>query len=273
MADGEGTAGTVLQDVSPALSAIPYVGGLLSLAANLGGGALKASAAKQQAARADALRKQQVPIQGIAPAYQRKLTLDEMTALAGTPGYEQAKDNLNATSAQNIRAIADHSPSGSATLSAIGNALYQKNLGLQKLDASNAAYRANGITNVSNDLGAIAGQQDEKMVQQHSDQALNNSAATNLENAATSNKYSGINQAINAVGALGKIKAGGGGSNASPDYLAYLKGKGYRIDSSGNLVPITQAVDSITSVAGNGSGVLQPTEDNSLDMAAYTVTN
>lgn len=259
--DVEGGFGTGLSIAAPALSAVPYVGPALTALASIGGGLLKGDAAKKQAARAAALRAQQVPLQGVAPAYQRKLNLDEMTALAGTPGYNQAKSDLDASTAQNLRAIADRSPSGGATLEAMGNALYQKNLGLQKLDAANAAYRAAGQGNVSADLATIGGQEDSKLVQQHADIALNQAGAANLENAATSNKYGGINQVVNAVGALGKLNFGGGNNTANnPNYLAYLKKQGYMIDASGKIVPMGSNVSgsggagNVTQIAGGSGG-------------------
>jgi len=240
MADGDLTAesdiGAGAQAAAPFLSAVPYVGPLLTAGAGILGGFLKSNAAAQQAKRAAALRAQQVPLQPLRPEYQRKMSLDEMTAAMTVPGYNQATQQLDASTAQNIRAIADRSPSGGATLTAIGNALYQKNQGLQKLQAANEDFRTKGLQTVSGDLSTQGDKERDLEVQQHADKALLNAGATNLETAATSNKLNGITQAILAVGKLGSLTPNDPTKN--PQNLAYLKKQGYMIDANGNIVAI-----------------------------------
>jgi len=219
---------------------------LVSAAASAAGGFLKTDAAKKQAQRAADLRNQQIPIQTLRPEYKRKLNLDEMTALQTVPGYNQATQQLDASTAQNIRAIADRSPSGAATLSAIGNALYQKNQGLEKIAAANESYRAAGMKTVSDDLSTIGDKERDLEVQQHADKALLSAGATNLENASTANKLGGIHDIINSVGALGKLNLAGSKNANNPQYMSYLKGKGYTLDVNGNIVPLTQGVSNST---------------------------
>lgn len=269
MADTEDDIGTGIQSVAPFLNAIPIGGPILSAIAAAGGGLLKTDAAKKQAQRAAQLRNQQVPVQTLRPEYKRKLSLDEMAAIQTVPGYNQATQQLDAGTAQNIRAIADRSPSGAATLSAIGNALYQKNQGIEKLQAANESYRTGAMKTVSDDLSTIGDKQRDLEVQQHSDKALLNAGATNLENASTANKLGGIHDIINSVGALGKLNMGGGFNANNPRYLAYLKSQGKMLDARGNIVSIPQQIDS----QGYAGELVSNTETSGSDMTKLPVGN
>lgn len=63
---GLDTAGNVVGAISPALSAIPFVGGALSAVGSLASGLMKNAAAKDQAKRAEQLRKQSEATQKMA---------------------------------------------------------------------------------------------------------------------------------------------------------------------------------------------------------------
>ena len=269
MADAESSIGDVAQGAAPFLNFIPYVGPLVSAAASAAGGFLKTDAAKKQAQRAAEVRNQQIPLQTLRPEYKRKLNLDEMTALQTVPGYNQATQQLDASTAQNIRAIADRSPSGSATLSAIGNALYQKNQGLEKIAAANESYRTAGMKTVSDDLSTIGDKERDLEVQQHADKALLNAGATNLENASTATKLGGVHDIINSVGALGKLNTGGGFNKNNPQYMSHLKSKGYMLDATGNIVPIPKQVGA----QGYSSGDLVSNTTSNSDMTKYPYTS
>jgi len=256
---GENTAADVLSGVGNVAGFIPGVGSIISAATSIGSGLLKNDAAKKQMARAQALRDQQVQKAAIDPNYLRKLRMDEFTALQGTPGYGQAKSNLEQSSADNLRAIRESSPSGNATLSAMATALAAKNASLNTLAGQNAQYKANGQAVVSGDLSTLGEQGQARSNDARSDRKDLNAAATNLENAGTANKIGSIDQILSSVGALGSPKAGlftggtnpdgtpkttttavnpvnlnpggAGGATGSPELMAKLKG----------LDPVTQA--------------------------------
>ncbi len=205
MADGLSTAGSLVSTLSPALSAIPVAGSFLSLAGTVAGGLMQKAGAEKQAqqaaqARKDALNKK---TDAMRPEYLKKLTMDKMSALSDSPGIDFAKAQLEAQSANQIRAIRDSSPSGAGTVAAISAALNQRNASEQRLAADNLAYKNNNQNRVSSDLEMLGnkGMQLEERRDQWKRDGLQGAAA--LENAATANKMTAANTILGGLTSTG----------------------------------------------------------------------
>lgn len=214
--NGLSTAGSVVSGLSSMASAFPGIGTGISTVGSLIGGILQKQGAEQQAAQAaqarkDALKKK---ADAMRPEYLQKLQMDKMTALGDAAGIDFAKKQLEAQTANQLRAIRESSPSGSATVNAISAALGQRNADEQKLAAQNMEHKQRALSQVSSDLEMLGnkGMALEERRDQWKREGLQ--AASALENAATANKMTAANTIINsltsAANSFGKI-----GTNAA----------------------------------------------------------
>jgi hypothetical protein len=201
MADGEGTAGTVISDVAPALGAVPYVGPILSAAASIGGGLLQSDAAKKQAAQAAQVRQNALntQVQPMRPEYLAALHLAQMRSLGGLPGLQTDKTDLAQQLADQIRYIRMASPGGNQALAAMSKAVAANSTGLQKLQAQDLNYRGLADKDVADTLWKVgdAGRNLENIRDTQRTQGL--TAAAALENASMVNKQQGASTALGAV--------------------------------------------------------------------------
>lgn len=210
MADGEATAGSVIKSVSPALSAIPFVGSALSAIGTFAGGMLEQDAAKKQAAQAEKIRQEalRTKAQQLQPEFLQKLKMDEMAALGGIPGLDLHKQALEAKNADTARAIRESSPNGAATLAAMAATKGLENQSLSELMAKNEAYKAGALKDVGETVKGIGGEK--QSLQDKADivkrQGLQ--AASAFDAASTYNKQNAINKMLGAatstVGSLTK---------------------------------------------------------------------
>ncbi len=204
MADysGQQTAGTVIKSVAPALNAVPYVGGLLSMAATIGGGALEADAAKKQAAQAEKIRQDALRLktQPLRPEFQQKKNMDMAAYLAGFPGYEQMKLALGEDLANSIRSIHESSPSGAAAVTAIAAVQRQKEKAMTDLGVKNAMFKTDALNQLGNTVWNIGEKQRQLEDIRDKQKAEGLTAANAFDAAATYNKMGGINKILGAVG-------------------------------------------------------------------------
>ena len=206
MADStEGTAGQVIQGIGPALSAVPYVGPLLSMGASIGGGLLQADAAKKQ--QQQGMKQQQealaTPLTPLRPEFLAALHNQMLQAHSDMPGFEANKDILSQQLADQIRGIRMSSPNGDATLAAIGNAMASRNKDLMQLGAQNSAYRVGEQDKANQTLWNVGTQGvANEAIQRQQKQAGLTSAAQML-NAAMLNKQTGANQILGGISAAG----------------------------------------------------------------------
>lgn len=195
-------AGSVIKGVAPVLSAVPYVGPILSMAATIGGGALEASEAEKQKEQAEKIRNdaKNMKPQAIQDEYLKSLRMDKMAAISGMPALEYDKSQIENNTARTLRSIQESSPSGAATLAAMGAAKALESNSLSDILAKNEAYKANANVTLSNALKGIGGEKQslqDKMNEMKKDQLR---AASGLEAAGTYNKMQGINKILGAAG-------------------------------------------------------------------------
>lgn len=190
-----------MQTVSPALSAIPFVGGALSGLASFGGGLLEQQGAKQQAEQAKrereaALRTQK---QALRPEFIQKRNMDTMMALSGLAGYNEANALLDANVANQARAIRESSGSGAQTLAAISAANAIGNENKMKLSAQNMAAKQAGLQRLGETVWGIGEKQRqlEDIRDMQKQQGLQ--AANALEKAATFNRVNAAKQMMGAI--------------------------------------------------------------------------
>lgn len=201
MADAEGTAGSVIQGIGPALGAVPYVGPILSMAASLGGGALQADSAKKQAAEAarirqQALNTQKAPLQA---DYLAALHQARMKAISGLPGAEQYKGDLASQLADQIRYIRMAAPGGNAALSAMSAAVQNQNRSLNDLQAKDAAYRSGAQDNLQSTLWNVGDKNRDLELYRDLQKNQGLTAASAMENASMFNKQRGIDTILGGV--------------------------------------------------------------------------
>jgi len=178
----------------------PYAGAI-----EAGAGAIKgiteAIAASQQADRAAKLRDKanQVPTQQIRPEFkaaQQNAQMASMYGLAGKQGYQ---DQINSNISNSIRAIKESSPNGEATLAAIGGTLANANKATNDLSLEDAnAQERKGLA-ANQVLWNVGAQQRSLEDKRDAQQAAIRGQAAALENAATANKQTGINDALGGV--------------------------------------------------------------------------
>lgn len=183
-----------------AMSSNPYSG-----IAEMGVGAIKgiteAITASQQAKRADALREEskKVQTQQMRPEFKTALQNAQQQSTYGLPALQAYRDKIDTNMANNIRAIKESSPNGEATLAAISNNLSTANQAQNDLSAKDAAAQEAKGTTANNTLWRVGEQgrylEDIRDKEKHSIQAQ----AGALENAATANKQTGINDALGGV--------------------------------------------------------------------------
>lgn len=201
MADAQGTAGSVIKTISPALNAIPYVGSILSMVGTGVGGFLEADAAKKQAQQAEKIRTDALKMKpaGLDAKFQQKLIADKAAALEGLPGKQLWQKMLDEKTATDLRAIRESSPSGAAALTAASAALGRENNDLNTLAIKDAEFKAGLNKDARNtlwDLGLQSNRQEDIMNQKQGN-ALQ--AASGLDAAATYNKQGGINKIIGGI--------------------------------------------------------------------------
>lgn len=201
MADGEGTAGTVIKDVSPALGLIPIAGPILSTAASIGGGLLQADSASKQADEAKRIRANALatPKENLRPEYLASLHMARMKALSGLPGIETDKGDLAQQLADQIRYIRMAAPGGNAALSAMGRASANNSASLRGLQAKDAEFRSNALTDVGNTLWNTGDKQRDLEVAQRVQRNQGLTAASAMENAAQFNKQRGIDTILGGI--------------------------------------------------------------------------
>jgi len=236
MADGYSTAGAVLKTASPILSAIPYVGPIISGIASIGGGLLEQQGAKKQAEQAERMRKDALNTekQPLRSEFIQKQNMDKMLALQGLPGFNQYNQLVDDATASSMRAIRESSGSGAQTLAAISAANGLANENKMKLMLQNAAAQQNNIKALGDTTWNIGEKQRglEDIRDTQRAQGLQSAAA--MENAATFNKLNATKGIIGGIsGAASQI-----GNNAlmvseadknrelQDNYLKYLQGLG-----------------------------------------------
>jgi len=223
-------AGTIVKSISPALSAIPFVGGILSGVGTAVGGALEASEAENQAAEAEKIRAEALKTkpQGIQKEYLQNLNMKKMAAISGLPALEEAKLAFEAKTANNARAIRESSPTGAATLAAMSAAQGLENNSIQELMGKNSIYKADALTELGDTVKGIGG---EKQALQNAANLVRKEglqAASAFDAASTYNKMGGINKILgSATSTLSSLFKNADGSTneaalkkAISDYMA-----------------------------------------------------
>lgn len=224
MANGETTAGQVIQGVGPMLNLVPYVGPLLSAAASIGGGALQAAGAKKQKAEAERIRQQALntqkqPLQG---NYLAALHQARMKALSGLPGIDVYKGDLASQLADQIRYIRMAAPGGNAALSAMSAAVQNQNKGLNDLRAKDATYRSGAQDNLQNTLWDVGDKNRDLELYRDLQRDKGLTAASAMENASMFNKQRGVDTILGGVAQGGNqlfdnmLKLYGGDKQQSP---------------------------------------------------------
>lgn len=208
MADGYSTAGAVLKTASPILSAIPYVGPIISGIASIGGGLLEQQGAKKQAEQAERMRKDALNTekQPLRSEFIQKQNMDKMLALQGLPGFNQYNQLVDDATASSMRAIRESSGSGAQTLAAISAANGLANENKMKLMLQNAAAQQNNIKALGDTTWNIGEKQRglEDIRDTQRAQGLQSAAA--MENAATFNKLNATKGIIGGIsGAASQI--------------------------------------------------------------------
>lgn len=225
--EGQQTAATALGAAAPALTAVPYVGPILSLAATATAAGLSANVAAQQKKRAEALRQEGIntPKEMLRPEYIQALRSARFSEQAGLPGKELWKnylDNRLATQARNIR---ESSPSGQATLEALSAAYGQNADSLNQMAINDSQFRSGASKDVRNMLWDTGGEQRKLELEQTRIKENLFSGANALENASTANKQGAINQIAGAVGSTATAITGNiQEANKNKMWSDYLKG-------------------------------------------------
>lgn len=192
---GQKTAGTVIKTVAPLLSAIPYVGPFVSLAAGIGGGLLEADAAKKQAEQGANERNQADNLMKAParPEFRQKYNAEQALALGDAPGLEQYKEWLEGNMAAHIRTIKENSPNGASAANAISLLLGQTDQATNQLGADNIKYKASKTETALNDLWNTGLQEHGLEQERDAKKASMYQQANALETASTANKQTAVN--------------------------------------------------------------------------------
>lgn len=201
MADGYGTAGTVLKTAGPMLNAVPYIGPLLSMGASIGGGLLEQKAAKEQAAQADKMRRDALNLkpEKISKYYTDKLRADKMAALSGLPGYELGKKAIDANIATGLRAGAESSESGAQRLALASALIGIGNKSLNDLSMSDAEFKAGMQKDARATMQTLGDKEYQQQLIRDKWKEMGLKGAAAMENAATANSIGAMNKIMGSI--------------------------------------------------------------------------
>ena len=193
---------------------------VIGLATSAISGGLKMGEAKDQAKRAEQLRKQSEATQKMAlrPEYLKSLRMNEMAALYGLPNMNQYQGNIDQDVANNARAIVESSPDGGVALNAINATLAKSYQAKNNLYQQDALMKDQKMAKVADQMWNTGDKQMDLVGLQRADKAALNQAAGNLENSATANRVGSIDQILSTVGAFGNTigKMGMNGATNTP---------------------------------------------------------
>jgi hypothetical protein len=200
-------ASGIVSTVGQVGGAIPYIGPIVSLAGSVVSGVLKNNESKDQAKRAEELRKKSERLQkgALRPEYTKALRADQMAALYGLPGYNTYLENIDEGVANNARSIAESSPNGAATLAALSATVNQANAAKESLFLKDSLMQDQKQQRVADRMWQTGDKQMDLVGMQRADKAALNQGAMNLENAATANKIGSIDQILASVGVAGNM--------------------------------------------------------------------
>lgn len=211
MADGLGTASSVLKGAGGIASMIPGYGTMIGAGLSTVGGILDMVDAQKQKEEAQKIQQkaEQVKKQPLEKEYLAALRAKKMMALSGLPQYEQAKENLDLDAANALKSIEESSPYGGSVVSAINAVLNKGSQQKRAIDVEQAKAKLGLKKDVIDTLWGVGGQQRELTKEQRSRQEALYSQAQDLMAAATANKQIGREKAIGAgiqgIGGLAKI--------------------------------------------------------------------
>ncbi len=255
MASTEGTAGSVVSGVAPALNLVPFVGGLLSTAATVGGGLLQKDAAAKQAAQAANERQQANALKPrlLDENYWKAFHSAKMASLSNMAGYEDYINNLAKNSANQMRAIQESSPNGAATLAAISALHGSQNEALNKIGVTNSAYKQGMEKEVRNDLWNLGLKKDEYYGQNEEKKNLMYQDASAKETAAMANRNTGFNTILGGLSSTATSLTKNLGDNQNNTAFNNWYNNYIGNQSLGSITPMGQ--NSISSVGDSGLGM------------------
>lgn len=212
-----------LKASSGLLNMVPYVGPVLSMAANFAGGALEAKAAQDQKAQAEKARKEALGLkpEKISKYYTDKLKADKAAALAGLPGYELAKSAIDTNIATGIRGAMEGGASGAQRLALISALSTKGNQALNDLSIKDATFKAGLQKDVRDTMADLGDEEYKQQLIRDKWKEMGLEGASALENASTYNKVNALNKilgsAATTISALGSQIPYNAGVGAATD--------------------------------------------------------
>ena len=251
----EGGFGTGLKTAAPLLSAVPYVGPILSMGAGIAGGLLEQSAAKKQQEQAAKAREEAL---GLKPAniqgeFYQKFRADKAAELAGLPGKQLWQNMLDQRLAGDVRSIRESAPTGAAALAAASAAMGRQSSDLNTLAIKDAEFKAMQAKDTRNTLWDLGLQKNRQEDIRNVRQREGLTAASALENAATYNKQNAINKILGTVGGTASAIASNVDSQGKDEkwmqFLMELYGNGNQ--SAGSSYTNINAPDTFNVMTGS----------------------
>jgi len=243
------------------------VGAGVSAISSVVSAAQRMKTAKEQEKKAEELRKKKVAAQKIQSEYTDVANKAQLMALAGIPGLDTAKSNLDNSQANAVRDIRESGKTGSDRLSAITDVEGSKMKTLADLDVKDAEFRNNQQVVANNEQKNVAVQKDARRAEALAFEADLRRQADNLEVAATANKQNAIDDIASTVASTaGTLAPMVGGRDKVRDTTREAR--------TGE--PLSLSVAAISPMIANKNATINPlTERNpaSLDIAESTSLN
>ena len=186
--------------------------------------------ANQQKNRSKELRANagKVPLTPVQQEYIDAMKKAQLATTGDMPGYENAKENIQAGVPNMVRIAQMSAKDNADILAGALNAQTATNKGLNDLATSDAAYK-NQESKYADTLAlSVAEQKNNNLALQRAEKLKLETAAGNLENAATANKQKGITSAITSIASMfGAGFLGSAAGNISNSQADATGNKGY----------------------------------------------
>jgi len=244
----------------------------ISTIGSIGSAATRIKTAKEQAKKAEELRKKRIKAQPIQQEYKDVANMNQMMALSNMPGLETAKSGLDNSEANSARTIRESGKTGSDRLSAIASLGVGKMKTLADLDVKNAGFRVKRQDVANRSQEGIGALKDDRRQEARLEEEKLREQADALEIASTANSQNAIDDITSTIGSTASTLAGieGGGKKKSKDESVSPK---INSDLSTTKSDLQKKQDESNSMGIDTSNIDTPNLSNMAELNPYKAKN
>lgn len=190
----------------------------ISAISGIASAASRIKTAKEQAKKAEELRRKRVMPEKIQQEYKDVANKAQLMALSNVPGIDTAKANLDASQANTVRTIKESGRTGSDRLSSLAMLEGNKMKTLRDLDVTNAEFKVKRQDIANNKQEQIAREKDARRAEARLEEQKIRQQADALEVSATANRQNAIDDITSTIsstaGSMGMLGGGDMGAKS-----------------------------------------------------------